>query len=105
VIVKTSQLQNLALCWALSQTLGLGHTEEQILGGAFRPDTDLTDAKAVIDDCITEVHREEVGSWWAATATHSEVGETFLLAIGRAAVGERFGNELVIPDEFAPYVA
>lgn len=106
--VKTSELEGIALNWAVA---GLVHTErwrhEKYEGGLFAsmhgytPSTDWSQCGPLIEEykIITDPPDGMFPSWCAWLGIDAGDGPTALIAICRAIVSAKLGDTVDIPDE------
>jgi len=94
--VKVSELQGVALDWAVNQI-------EECCDDPFTPmfSTNWAQGGPIIEQCCINVYYDGGGYWCATTDSGDppKFGPTPLIAAMRCYVASRFGDEIEIPEE------
>ena len=97
--MKTSELSDAALDWAVGKCIGLSHA----LHGRVPYSTDWAHGGPIIERAKIELIPK--GSYWDAFFAPDDhipyEGETLLIAAMRAFVASKLGDEVEVPEEMA----
>lgn len=101
--MKTSELKDAALDWAVTKCIG-GTTNPLAFIGENRSRVSESWATCgpIIEREGIRLHRGIVGSWWAATEADQYrpvSGPTLLVAAMRCYVASQLGDEVDVPEE------
>lgn len=102
MIIKTRELEGLALDWAVAKCKNIENTLAVVTKGFFNPSTCQIAGGSIIDD--EEIATTKYNDYpnWEAHHPASSInarGITRLIAAMRSYVISKFGEEIEIPDE------
>jgi len=105
--MRTSELTDIALDWAVAQCEGVINGDALdvgfILEGGYTPSTDWHEGGAIIEREKIELEWGGNGgneNWWACiNADEDHSGETPLIAAMRCYVASKLGDEVEVPTE------